>query len=421
MAVAVLASTLAMAVAGYAVAKTLAPSNVATIDLLVLPNEQGLIDEALVRTFESVLSAEAFAAEVGRQATTADVGELTSTEVASSISTSRSPTSSLIEVRVVRPDPESATAIAELIGPTVDELLTVGGIEASAFYQQVFPEPLVQEESALSSKLAAAIGGVVGFLLGLTAVLLWSVRQPVVTTTENIGELAGYPVVARLPRQSGRWRQGRTNVLDPLAAAVAQVRDTGVTGKGGVVAVVSPVAEAAMSFAVDFASLLAQSGDGRVLLVDGDYRSASLTSRLDLEGHQGWDQIDFSNGLPEGALGELLETLPSIPSSVSDGSGWSRPLAVPVGKREADEDRSTVEQLALVLDALSAAGVLVVACPPVPGDVPAAPAIIAASAVLIVAPLGITAPDDMRLLGELVASLSDAPAGVVVVEQASAG
>ncbi len=414
MAVAVIVSTVAMGIVGYALAGTLAPSHVANVDLLVLPNEQGLIDEALVRTFESVLDAEAFAADVQRISTDPNVEQLTPDEVASSIVTTRSPTSSLIEVQVTRSDPETAVAIADAIAPAVDQLLTVGGIEASALYQQVFPEPLVQEKTALPRALAAGIGAVVGFLMGVTAVLLWSVRRPVVMTSQQVEELAGYPIISRLPRRIGRWRRSQLNTLDPLAAAVGQVRDTGVTSKGGVVAVVAPEVDASVSFTMEFASLLAQTGEGRVFLLDGDFRRAELTRRLEADDLPGWDQLDLADGTEVEA--EVLDSLRPLPSTGDAESSWPSPFLVPASRGDAQDDRASVERLRLVLETLSGAGVVVVACPTVPGDVPAVPAIAAASAVLIVARLGVTAPDDMTLVGELVASLSDAPSGVVVIE-----
>jgi capsular polysaccharide biosynthesis protein len=412
MAVAVLASTLAMAVAGYGLAKGLAPSHVASVDLLVLPNDRGAVDEALVRTFESILTADAFAAEIKDSSSGPEVDRLTAPQVAQAITTRRSPTSSLIEVQVSRPDPESALAIAERISPAVDELLTVGGAEATEVYRQVFAEPLLREQAVLSARLAAAIGGFLGFLLGVVGVLLWSLRRPVVTSAEHIRELSGYPVIARLPDRSSWWRRGQPNILDPLAAAVEQVRDTGVTSAGGVVAVVSPEADASVTFAIEFASLLAQTGDRPVYLVDGNYRTADLTRRLDADGRGSWNRLDLSDETAEAVLSDdALQTF----SPVAAGAEGSEPYLVPAARLDAQQDRDTIEQLRHLLAALSSAGVVVVACPPVPGDVPAAPAILAASAVLIVARSRATAPDDVELVGEMVASLSDAPAGVVVI------
>ncbi len=419
MAVAVLASTLAMGAAGYLLAKGLSPSHVASVDLLVLPNERGAVDEALVRTFESILTADAFAAEIKDTATDPLVQNLTSAEVAESIATTRSPTSSLIEVQVTRPNPPSARAIAVMISPTVDTLLTVGGVEASSFYQQVFPEPLLSERRALSATLATAIGGFFGFLLGSLGVVLWTARRPVVTSTEHIHELTGYPVIARLPDPSSWWRRRRPNLLDPLAAAVEQVRDTGVTTKGGVVAVVSPEASGAVTFAIEFAALLAEEGGSPVYLVDGNYRDAELTGRLRADQEPGWDRFELDETAAGPSLpDEVLRSFPLVPSDEA-GTEDAQALLVPVARLDVEHDRHTVERLRDVLDALSATGVVIVACPPVPGDVPAAPAIRAASAVLIVARPGHTAPDDMELVGEMVASLSDAPAGVVVVGSGS--
>mgnify|MGYP001823627772 FL=1 len=416
MAVAVIVATFAMAVVGYGLAKGLPPSHVASVELLVLPNERGAVDEALVRTFESILGADAFAAEIKESAASGEIADLTAAEVAASITTTRSPTSSVIKVVVTRPDESSALAVARMISPTVDELLTVEGISASAFYRQVFPEPLVQERAAVSAFLAAAIGGFLGFVLGVLGVLVWSLQRPVVTSLEDIQELAGYPVIARLPSEANWWRRRQPNILDPLAAAVAQVRETGVTSEGGVVAVVSPEADTGATFAVEFATLLAQGSDRPVFLVDGNYRTAELTGRMGADDVEGWDRLVLSNGATTNGLSaEILGAFPPIPSEAAGTAAGPQPVLVPVSRLGAEQDRSTVAQLSDVLDALAAAGTVVVACPPVPGDVPAAPAITAASAVLIVARTGITSTDDMGLVGEMVASLSEAPAGVVVV------
>ena len=274
----------------------------------------------------------------------------------------------------------------------------------------------MQERAAISAFLAAAIGGFLGFLLGVLGVLVWSLRRPVVTSLEDIQELAGYPVIARLPDQANWWRRQQPNILDPLAAAVAQVRETGVTGDGGVVAVVSPEADTGATFAVEFATLLAQGSDRPVFLVDGNYRTAELTGRMGADEVEGWDRLVLSNGATTNGLSpEILAAFPPVPSESAGTAAGPQPVLVPVSRLGAEEDRSTVAQLRDVLDALAAAGTVVVACPPVPGDVPAAPAITAASAVLIVARTGITSTDDMGLVGEMVASLSEAPAGVVVV------
>lgn len=411
MAVTVLTATLAGALVGYGLARRLAPSHVASVDLLVLPNERGVVDEALVRTFESVLRADAFAAEVTERGTEPTVQALTSSQVAASISTSRSPTSSLIEVRVTRPDPESALAIAEIIGPTVDELLTAGGTEAGAFYRQVFPEPLVRERAALSTSIAAAIGAFLGFVLGVAGVILWSVRRPVVSTVEELQELAGYPVIARLPDRTSWWRGRRLNRLDPLAAVVEQVRDTGLIERGGVVAVVSPETDLSVTFSTELASVLAETCARSVYLVDANFRSADLTRRLGGQDRNGWDRLE-----PERCSVDSVEAQfqPLVPDA-SAHEDQVRPLFVPVARHGPEHDRVIVDQFVRVLDRLRTEGVAVVSCPPVPGDVPAAPAIIGASVVLMVARPGVTSPDEMSLVGEMVAALSDAPAGVVVV------
>lgn len=423
MAVAVIVAILAMAVVGYGLATSLPASQVASVDLLVLPNERLAVDEALVRTFENLLGADAFAAKIQESATLPEVQSLTAAEVAASISTTRSPTSSLIQVAVTRPDAETAVAIAEMIRPTVDDLLTVGGVSASTFYQQVFPEPFVQEQAPISSSLAVAIGGFLGLLIGILGVLVWSLRRPVVTTFADIQDLSGYPIIARLPSRAAWWRRQQPNTLDPLAAAVVQVQTTGLVSDGGVVAVVSPDAEWGARFAIDFSALLAQGSDHPVFLVDGDYRRATLTARLGADHVEGWNRLELADGATVAGLGgEVLGSFPPVSSELSDvGDGGRQATFVPVARLDAGQDRTTVVQLGRVLEALAASGTVVVVCPPVPGDVPAAPAITAASAVLIVARIGTTTPDEIGLVGEMVASLSRAPAGVVVVGSGSSG
>ena len=419
MAVAVLIATLAMAVAGYGLAKSLPASQVASVDLLVLPNQQGSVDEALVRTFENLLAADVFAARIQESATIAEVQQLTAAEVAASISTARSPTSSLIEVVVTRPDESTALAIAQMISPTVDEVLTVGGVNASEFYQQIFPEPFVREQASISASLTTAIGGFLGFLVGILGVLVWSLRRPVVTTVADIEDLSGYPIIARLPARTAWWRRQQPNILDPLAAAVSQVQSTGLTSEGGVVAVVSPEVETGARFAIEFSALLAQGSDHPVFLVDGDYRRAELTGRLGADHVEGWDRLELTNGpTVTGLSAEVLGSFPPVSSELS-GDGGAQATFVPVARLDVAQDRITVTQLGRVLDVLASSGVAVVVCPPVPGDVPAAPAIAAASAVLIVAGIGTTSPDEIGLVGEMVAALSSAPAGVVVVGSGS--
>ncbi len=243
-------------------------------------------------------------------------------EVAASISTTRSPTSSLIQVAVTRPNAETAVAIAEMIRPTVDDLLTVGGVDASTFYQQVFPQPFVQEQAPISSSLAVAIGGFLGLLIGILGVLVWSLRRPVVTTFADIEDLVGYPIIAGLPSQAAWWRRQQPNTFDPLAAAVVQVQATGLVSDGGVVAVVSPDAEWGARFAIDFSALLAQGSDHPVFLVDGDYRRADLTARLGADHVEGWDRLELTNGATVTGLG--AEVLGSIPTGLFRVAGCRR-------------------------------------------------------------------------------------------------
>ena len=332
MAVAVLIATLAMAVAGYGLAKSLPASQVASVDLLVLPNQQGSVDEALVRTFENLLAADVFAARIQESATIAEVQQLTAAEVAASISTARSPTSSLIEVVVTRPDESTALAIAQMISPTVDEVLTVGGVNASEFYQQIFPEPFVREQASISASLTTAIGGFLGFLVGILGVLVWSLRRPVVTTVADIEDLSGYPIIARLPARTAWWRRQQPNILDPLAAAVSQVQSTGLTSEGGVVAVVSPEVETGARFAIEFSALLAQGSDHPVFLVDGDYRRAELTGRLGADHVEGWDRLELTNGpTVTGLSAEVLGSFPPVSSELS-GDGGAQTALVPVAQ-----------------------------------------------------------------------------------------
>ena len=417
MAAVVLVATIAFGFLGYLTAESRPPSQVASIDLLVLPNTQGDIDEALVRTFQSTLRADSFAAEVNKSANGTEASGLSGAEIAASITTRRSPTSSLIKVQVTRPDSESATAIAELITPTMNRLLTAGGADASTIYRQVFPEPIVREVPASSSSLAVVLGGFLGFVLGVLGVLTWSSRHPVLRTIGDVQEISGYPVIARLPSQARWWRRHHPNRLDPLVAAVEQVRETGLMERGGVVAVVSPEADSLTTFSIEFASLLAQAGKRRVFLVDGDYRRADLTHHLDAADQGGWDRLNLDALEDAGLSDEMFESLLPVTSPFSGIAGDAQALFVPVGQLGVEQDAAMLDQLSSVLHIFAAEGVVVVACPPIPGDVPAAPTFASASATLIVTRLGVTSPTDLELAGEMVAALSEAPAGVVVIDE----
>ncbi len=384
-----------MGAAGYGLAQGLPPSHVASVELLVLPNESGAVDEALVRTFESILSADAFAAEI-KESPTADpqVADLTATEVAASITTTRSPTSSVIKVVVTRPDPASARAIASHDQPDGRRAPhRRRGSARPAFYRQVFPEPLLSERRAVPASLAAAIGGFLGFVLGVARRRAMdgaaagrhvdrahsgALRLPGHRSTARAVQLVATPA-AQHPRPAGRsGRPGRGIPGSPSRAVSSPSYRPRPIRRSPSPSSSPPCWPRGRSARLS----------RRRELPDRRAHRSSACGRVSGMGPTRPVQLDDHGGPLSPSI---LECLPArtvrrrrdrrtlspcwcrCPDSTARTTGHRRPTA---GRTRC----------------AGAAGVVIVACPPVPGDVPAAPAIPAASAVLIVARTGSRRP-----------------------------
>jgi polysaccharide biosynthesis transport protein len=272
--------------------------------------------------------------------------------------------------------------------------------------------------SSPRTKLTLVAGLLGGLLLGIGAAFTFHMLDPRMRREEQLRELFGVPVLARIPREAGRNRT--TRPLLPVELSVTshegyrRLRTTLATrGQPGAsqayLVTGSAPGEGKTTTAISLAVALAQSG-GRVILIEADIRRPTFASLLGLE---------VSRGIEHVMIGEttLAEALVMI--RIDDTSLYVLP-AEQAGVELADRMSYLVARK-LIEDAKAIADYVVIDSPPLTAVIDALPFAQLSDEVLIVARFDRSRLGRLAELEELLREHGAAATGLVLVGDAPVG
>jgi len=250
------------------------------------------------------------------------------------------------------------------------------------------------ESSTPSPLRNTAIGGLLGFVLGLGLVAVRDRGDKRIRRPEELEQLLGAPVLAVVPRDRRLRATGTLNGIGPTAREAYRLLDTRIRytpggGVGGSVVVTSAAdGEGKTTTACYLAATAAARGE-RVLLFEADLQHPSLRTRLGLAEHVGL--VEVLQGVP---LDDALQRI------TLDGGEGIDVLTVGSGARPADFD---AEELAALLPELERRYGLVIAdIAPVTAVSDGIPLAARAGRVLVVnAPAAVSGPAATRFAEQL--------------------
>lgn len=197
------------------------------------------------------------------------------------------------------------------------------------------------EQTEPRPKRVALLGAVLGLVLGLGIALLWETLDKRVRSEEEIEEMIGVPVLARLAEPYGRLRRNRRLAAvhephSPQAEAFRMLRTTVEfanldLGARSILVTSAVQREGKSTTIANLAAAFAQSGR-RVVLVDLDLRQPSLASFFRRVGQPGVAEVVRGEATLEDAL--LSVTMPEaelaqLPNGQEPGSTNGHALRAP--------------------------------------------------------------------------------------------
>lgn len=210
--------------------------------------------------------------------------------LASRISASVDKDTVIMTVTIGAPSSSEARSIAQAIPTAYTGLINeLSGVSAGSEYAtvfRVFDGPFVtRTSSTLRLALAVFIGVVIGFALGMAAVLVRE-RGRIGRSPEGLSRLLGLPTVGIIPQSEGlhdeesEWVGGVDEAQRLACHRLARNLNLLSTKSRRTIVVTGPTHEARSAFiAVGLAAALAQRGR-RTLLVDADFTSAAAAEAL---------------------------------------------------------------------------------------------------------------------------------------------
>jgi tyrosine-protein kinase len=261
--------------------------------------------------------------------------------------------------------------------------------------------------------LAAALFG--GLLVGIGAAFGFDALDPRLRREEQLRDLFGLPILARIPRERRRKRgrplrpeeisfgaaEGYRTLRTMLASrAAGEPRAFLVTG--------SSPSEGKTTSAINLAAALGQGGS-KVILLEADLRRPKVAATLGLTPAHGIEDVLSDEIELEDAL--TATTLDEIPAQV-----------LPVNRGGVEEANRLSFQVArrLINEALELADFVVIDSPPLTAVIDALPLAQLVDEVLIVARLGVSRLGKLSELHDLLLEEGSYPTGIVLIGESGA-
>jgi capsular exopolysaccharide synthesis family protein len=268
--------------------------------------------------------------------------------------------------------------------------------------------------SSPKTKLTIAAGLFAGLLLGIGAAFALHALDPRLRREEQLRELFGVPVLARIPRE--RKRQSRLPMLPgelSLGAlegyrtlrTLLATRASG--GSRAILVTGSSPAEGKTTTAINLALALAQGG-ARVILIEADLRRPTIRDTLNLAPEWGTEHVLIG----EVKLGEAL-------TSTKIGGKPLQVLAVTRPDAALADRLSYMIADSLITSAKELAEFVVIDSPPLTAVVDAMPLARLADDVLVTARIGVSRLSDLSELNDMLREQGSEPTGLVLVGEAS--
>ena len=321
-------------------------------------------------------------------------------------------------------------AIDQVLSPLQDQL-SGGGAGTEAIAAQVAqlqalraaPDPSVriQTEADLPTSqasprtlLSIIAGAIAGLVLGIAGAFASQTLDPRLRREAQLRRLYRLPILARIPRESGR--RSRRDPIGPrrLSAVGAEAYRTlratleasqPERGESRVILVTGPSpSEGKSTTAVNLASSLALAGR-KVILIEADLRRPAIADALNVEATHG------------GVVSVLIENL-SLEDALTDTPSYGKNLQVLLADYEAGwigELFSIPAAKQMIEDARKLADYVIIDSPPLNEVVDALPLARRSDDVLIVARIGKTLLAKIAQLGELLAENGIRPVGFAVI------
>jgi capsular exopolysaccharide synthesis family protein len=262
--------------------------------------------------------------------------------------------------------------------------------------------------------LSIAAGILAGLVLGIAGAFLSQTLDPTLRRESQLKRLYRLPILARIPRQSGRSTGGAPLGPRQLSSAASEAYRTlratvakDAEERGGQVILVTgaSASEAKSTTAINLSSALASTGQN-VILIEADLRRPSIGPALDIDPK------------PGGVVSVLIESKKiqdALVTSPRYGPNLKMLLAGNVEGAWVTDLFSIPAARTLVEDARRLADFVVIDSPPLNEVVDALPLARWADDVLLVAKLGRTHLEKLRQLAELLAESDITPVGFALV------
>jgi succinoglycan biosynthesis transport protein ExoP len=303
-------------------------------------------------------------------------------------------------------------AIANTLGTELAQFQTLRTAEDPSFRVETLSD-LPEDPASPRVALSMAAGLIGGIILGIAGAFVAQTLDPRLRRETQLRRLYRLPILARIPRESGRKSKRALGPRQLSAASAEAYRTLRATlqgsrsnGRGGrVVLVTGPSpSEGKSTTAINLASSLALAGN-RVILIEADLRRPALATTLQAAPKQ------------NGVVGVLIENS-DLKDSLTPVPGYGQNLRALL----ADYEGGWIAELfsipaagKMIDDARRMADYVVIDSPPLNEVVDALPLARTADDVLIVVRLGKSRLEKIAQLGELLAESGVRPVGFTVV------
>ncbi|HEV7810328.1 MAG TPA: Wzz/FepE/Etk N-terminal domain-containing protein [Candidatus Limnocylindrales bacterium] len=397
-------------VAGYIVASGLPPTYESQTKVLVGPintdSDTLRASALLVQTYAQVVTTDSLL-----QSTIKELGyELTADDLRTATRATANDVTRILSIRVQSGDPTRAAKLANTLATKLEQLTSQGVSRPEGLIQIVeFAQPsLASEPVAPQVSLITILAAIAGIVMAIVIVLIVEYFGQAVRTGEELGTLAGAPLLGAVgvaggdrPRASDLVVDGEPNSRAAsayrLAAAKVAFAEDGHQRRSFVVTDVDWEGQSAV-VATNIASALARLGRA-VVLIDAAGRGGTVTA---LHG------LTDETGLSEVLTGDVSPTFEN-----DDGPGVQ---IIPAGREPLDVvDPSRVQ---LLIDELLASGrVVVIAVAPVRDEPQSLAFARSVDGVVLVARTDRTHRDDVEFVGESMRLIGATVVGVVAAQK----